>query len=560
MWRQESNPITKQPEYVWEGFENGIGDSPYTGISFMSGFNIKNYAKVGYSNIARSASTMTGGAPSEEIISTLQDPNNLSNLYSVTIAGVVRQSLNYGQTWNTNATSPAGITEATGMFIWGQYLHVIGGTGGNDHIYVIVIGSSGTTGAWTDMQDNPSGTGTAPIFNATAQNKQQNHYALYCTFDKKVYICNGNWVSSLTPGIAYNTGATVTYNPIANNTSYTWNETALKLNAVSAGSSSYTQMYANYLEQLQDKLLISQGNLILPWDRVSLHYDTPFPLSENIGKMININNIIYVFGGVPLFTAGNVIRSVVAGRGSIFYYNGFNGGYFRKIPDSLNISNFINEPEWLIGGLMSFQTKVFFGAIGGNGSPNFAGGVYSMDISSETQAIQYQTAPSPLTIETTASSTKLYTALYTTQNKLLNSNILNYSGGYTNTNGTTYAYDYTDQAGNREQGDLTTDIMQVGTKLNPNTFSQIEVRFRNPLAVGETVLVEARNYFNGNVGSNSTYTYTAPANSTELSFSCPVIMQANEELSIRLVTTPIADTSGGTGIPIKQIRLISNTK
>ena len=539
MWTLQQNPESGQPEYVFNGIENGIGDSPYTGIGLMSGLNIRNWAKTGYSNIALATSTMSGGAPSEEITYTIQDPTYLNCLYSVTIGGIVRQSVNSGATWTIvtaiSYDDSAGFGQ--GIFIWGQYLHIIS----QSNIYAIQINNTGTTGGWIRMADNAS---NATIFNLTSQNNQQGHYAHFSNTDKIVYICNGNYVASLAP---VTTGS---YDP-NNNATYTWNEKALLLPGVLQVSGIHTNIRAKWICDLQNNILIAFGNLIIPWDRTSLQYNTPFPFSESIGKMINVNNIIYCFGGVTTYTGGSIYRTVIAGRGNIYYYNGFNGGFLKKIPDSLS-SPFVNEPEWLIGGIMSFQNRVFFGAINNNGSPPQGGGVYSLDVSSESAAIQYQVAPSPLNIETTASSTFLYTALCATSNDLVSSTILNYSGSYINTNGTTYAYNYTDQSGNREQGVIETDVLQVGTNLLPKTFTTIEVRFRNPLSAGETVLVEARKNIFDNVSNSGTFTYTAPSNSTELSFTCPTIVQKNEEIQLRLVTTPIIN---GSGIPIKEIRI-----
>ena len=93
----------------------------------------------------------------------------------------------------------------------------------------------------------------------------------------------------------------------------------------------------------------------------------------------------------------------------------------------------------------------------------------------------------------------------------------------------------------------------MGSHLQSKTFNTIEVRFRNPLKATETVLVEVRNFFNGSVSSG--YIYTAPTNSTDLSFTCPALTQNNEEIAIRLVTTPLSDASNGTACPIKQIIL-----
>jgi hypothetical protein len=567
MWTQEQNPITGNLEYVFNGMENGIGDSPYTGIANMQGLNIKNYPKCAYSNISRTISTMTGGSSAEQVNYVVQDPDTLINLYSVTgftlngsTHGVVRQSIDAGKTWTIIPGQAFTTAEGNGLFIYGGYLHVIC----RARIYTIPITSTGATGStWIEMQDNA---GSTPIFSTTTQRNGQNHYALVgrdgisgTVTVNNIYICNGIYIASIIPS------SSTTYDP-GNKTTYNWNETALGLPTNGNG-------IATSLCELRTSLLISYGNLIVPWDRTSTSYDIPFPFPETIAKLINIENTIYCFGGVPTFFDSNGLASggndyngtyakwiagtvyynpVIMGRGNIYYYNGFSGGFLKKIPDQLAFP-FLNDQSWFIGGVMAFQNKLYFGAMNtnatSNNQPNSSqAGVYSLDISSETQAIQYSVAPSSLTIENTGNG--FYTALCSTNNLSINNNILSYAGGCTTIAGATwnYKYDYTNQSGLREIGYLETDILQPGTNQSPKTFSQIEVRFRNPLASAEVVTVYARSNFN--TSYTTTYTYTS--NTADLSFVCPVAIQSNEEIQIQLKTEPAAN---GSGVPIKEIRL-----
>lgn len=539
MWILEKNISTGEPEYVFSGMENGIGDSPYTGIASMIGFNIKNYPKVAYSNIARALSTQST-PPATQVNYIIQDPNNLTNLYSVTDLGVVRQSVNSGKTWTLTTAAPTAGDQGrgNGIFIYGGFLHVIRDL----NIDAIAINASGVTGAWTTMQNNAA---TAPIFSTTTQAVGQNHFSLVgrdgisgTVTVNNTYICNGKYIASLIPK------PNATYNP-ADQTTYTWNETALGLPTNSYG-------FATHLCELRTSLLITTGNLIVPWDRTSTSYDIPFPFTETVSKMVNINNIIYCFGGVPTANAASSYIPNIAGRGNIYYFNGFVGGIIKKIPDSL-AAPFVDDPEWIIGGVMVQLNRIYFGAINNNGGITVTGGgVYSLDVGSEGQAIQYQISPAPLNVEN-GNQEFLYTALCSSSDILVNSTILSYAGAYIDNINSVFRFNYTDQAGNRESAVLQTDILQVGTRLQNKTFNRIEIRFRNPLSIGETVDVFARKYFRGSTATNSSYTYTAGAGSTELSFTFPTIVQQNEEIQLMIITTPI---NNGSGVPIKEIRLI----
>ena len=551
MWTLEQNPVSGEPEYIFSGMESGIGDSPYAGISFMSGLDIKNSPKVAYSNIARAVSTMNFGLaqPAEQINYTIQDPQFLSNLYSVTCQGIVRQSVDAGKTW-TALSAPSGggkVRHGNGLFIYNSWLHVVG----DDSIDACAVDVTGTTGSWVTTMANVSFTKT--------QNYGQNHYSIVGR-DAIVYMCNGNYVASI-----ITTGA---YRPDLG-TGYTFNDTALGLPL----SGYYTGNYgvqATYLCELQTNLLVAYGNQIIPWDRTSTSYGIPFPFPEFIAKMININNTIYCFGGVPTYfnhsggdysgifssTNGDFYNPVASGRGNIYYYNGFSGDFLKSIPDHLaSTYPTSQEPKWLIGGISSYLNKIIFGAMDYNGNTyNGNTGVFSLDVSTQSQAIQYQVAPSPLTIKNAGG---FPTAICSTTNTLVNSNILSYSTGVTIQQGIAsggYYYNYTDQAGNREQGLIKTDILQIGTHLQNKTFNTIEVRFRNPLSAGETVQVYSYKYFGGSTSTSdqTNFTYTAPTASKELSFTCPTVVQNNEEIELYLITNPIQN---GSGIPIKEIIL-----
>ena len=553
-WALQQNSMTGEEEYVFSGFENGISDSPYAGISLMTGLDIKNSPKTAYSNPARAVANYNYQPPSEQINYIIQEPKWAKNLYSITASGKVRQSLDDGASWTLLTGNTTTSAHGNGMFIYKGYLHLITDLG-IDAIALDGGTGTGTTGSWINQFVTMS-QGVSLY-----QNVGQNHYAIVGR-DEIAYICNGNYIASIFEILGK------VYLP-SDNTTYTFSPEALGLPFATPDNS---LPHATYLCELRTSLLVAHGNYIIPWDRTSTSYDIPFPFPEVIAKMINVNNTIYCFGGVPVYFStydyngvlsqtGQPYNPVAAGRGNIYYYNGFSGDLLKTIPDHLAATYPAKqEPRWLIGGIASFNGKILFGAMDYNGTYLGRAGVYSLDVSTQSQAIQYQVAPSPLTIKNTGFPYIGFpTAICATNNISVNSNIISFATGVTITQGDAtggYRYQYTDQSGYREYGSIITDILQVGTHLQNKTFNTIEVRFRNPLYTGETVQIQSFKYFGGltNTSDQTIFTYTAPASSTELSFTCPIVVQNNEEIGLIIITSPVQSTSTS-GVPIKEIRL-----
>lgn len=103
----EPQPITGEPELVISGFENGIGDSPFTGHELILGVNVRNFETVGYSNYARALSVQPAGTTVAQVNYTVQDPSYLTNLYSLDVTGRVYYSTNSGKNWDIVASQPS---------------------------------------------------------------------------------------------------------------------------------------------------------------------------------------------------------------------------------------------------------------------------------------------------------------------------------------------------------------------------------------------------------------------------------------------------------------------
>lgn len=549
-WSQQKNPGTGNPELVFSGLEQGIGTSPQTGIEILAGINIKNYPSVGYSNIARANSTQPGGGVAYQVNYIVQDPQNINNLYAQGFDGVIYQSLNAGLTWTTVTAIGTSNNNGNGLVI------LLSNTSGgiynatyllacsDSDINAIQINASGTTGSWVTMQSNSSGVMFATA--APSGYRGYNHSGIASINVNQVtgtlsngqpviFFCNNSYISSL-QGV---TGQT--FDP-SNNGTYLWTEKNLLLPIVAGGVSTS-------LVELKGSLYVTVGNLIVPWDYQSVNYGVPFAYTEFIHKATVIDNIIYAFGGAPVYQShsGTVLTTTIAGRGYIYYYDGWSGGVLKKVPDHLT-GTF--DPTIYIGGTMRHLDKLWFSC-----TPTLSGvlsglGVMSIDINNQSYGAENAPAGA-LSIEN--SDGLFYNCLFSLNNTLVNSTTLSYAGAYTQIvagPSTNYIFDYTDQSGNREQGLIKTDIIKVGTNQDPKTFNQVEVRFMKPLIHNETVFVAIYNYFNHQV--TGSYTYTAPSGSTDLSFVFPVFSQSAEYIQVYVLTTPLQN---GSGVPIQEIIL-----
>jgi hypothetical protein len=552
-WEQNPNNENLN-DLVINGFEAGIGDSPEVGLQLLSGANIKNFPKVAYANVARANSLVTTAGIMTYII---QDPVYLNNFYAVDYSGNVYQSIGNntngygGKTWVVISGNSTTNAHGNGLIIWS-----IPGTGGPiNYLFVsrdnfldcIEVNVSGHTGSWTTLLSND---GSHYCFSLTYKPYGVNHNCLASVYSflngaPTLYFCNGQYLASLSAGLSG-------FNPSSSATSsYIWNETALVLPSSEGG-------IATSLAEMKNNIYTTIGNLIVPWDYTSSGYQFPFAFTEFVNKMIVIDNILYCFGGSYVDELGNawwegsanVLTPIIAGRGYIYYYDGWGGGVLKKIPDHLApaLTGFL-EPTFYIGGYMKHLNKLFFGVSSSFSIQSAGLGVMSVDMNNQAYGIESQPGGA-LSIEN--GYFNFYTALCSLNNVLVNGNTLSYVGNYYENSPTYYCFDYTDQLGNRENFEIRTDIIKVGTNQNPKTFSQCEIRLRSPLYTGETIYLSAYNYFASYAQEPTNPVYTAPANDTTVSIVVPIFLQASEYIQIRISASLVAN---GSGCPIQEIIL-----
>lgn len=279
------------------------------------------------------------------------------------------------------------------------------------------------------------------------------HRALAGT-DEVLYFCCDDAVGSII------VTAGETFDPTDSGT-YTVNDRALALPSFEK---------ATCLAQLGVTLLVGGvQNFVYPWNRIDTSFNYPLILPEyGVCCIVSTNSNAYIFAGQT---------------GNIYITNGANINMFKKIPDFL--TGVIN-PYFLWGWAMYWKNQLFFSFRAfSNASPSviiddFAG-VWSIDL--VTEAFRMTTSLS-------------YGSYLGNVKVLLPMGNIRPTGegilaGYIN--GATSGVDYTSASPyTNYEAVIDSDLIPVGTFLNPNTFSNIEFKLSRPMVSGEGVKISYR--------------------------------------------------------------------
>lgn len=508
-YKYEKNKNGDQ-DLVISGWEKGIADSPYNGFQMLQNLNISYQPGGVYLNISRDASTYTVSRPTKEPTYIVQDPTFPRNLYAVDLGGVVWQSVNGGVQWSIVASSPTGNAGGNGIAVWNSYLIVARG----DKLDAIAVTTGGATGpSWT----------TFATF-GTAAGQFSNHFALIAN-DTKLYFCNGNAIASLAQLTVFDPTSAPTFS---------YNDTALTLpfryynNTISTG-----------MCELGNNLLISAGNYVYPWDKNSPSYNIPIPFPEPIYKIYNINNFVYCFAGISLGTDYNVL-----GRGNIYLYNGYQPSLFKKMPDLSGSFTSGDTQNWYFGGVSVYYGKLLFGVRNnGTSSSGAFNGIYSLDSNA---VLNFEYTDS----EGTAAGTSLTTALCTTYGNS-GDTIQSFSSGWRD-DVSFFGFAITNQSGTcYSSGVIRTDLIPVGTTLQPTTYKQIELKFNQPLASGEGFSINGKaDISSSQVIIKNNY---ISLGGESVSYNFPMTLEKLKWLQIVVTLNGVAS---GSRCPLTEIRLI----
>lgn len=507
MYRYEKND-SGGTDLIFDGWEKGLGDSPYLGMTDISYGNISNVPGEVSVNFPLTTTTVSGGTmdkPLHKAVSYVEGTGTVDTYFILDANGQVF-STSDGTTWTYKGTVGSGgvyVEGQSGLTYWKGYLLIFWGT----KVYYTTDGTAPTD--WT----------TAATLGSLVTGVT--HYAIPAQ-DDAVYFCNGAAVGS----ILQNAGST--FNPATAST-YTFNRTALNLPSYDMAAS---------LAELNNMLLVGGSlNKIYPWDRLSPTFNQPLFTAERfIYRMVTMNTNTFIFTGHPV---------IPTGRGNVYITNGSQIDLFKKIPDAFvtigGTATNLQEPYWRFGDAMFHRNKLWFGAAAfGNKSGTVitdTGGVWCIDITTKT----ISRANSLSAGNTVIASVILPNDIGTTIAGLGyiaggSANNTIGSGGFMNRSTTTLA----------TAARVITDKVPVGTKLLPTTFEQIEVKLYTALVTGETLALVALT----DAGSTTVGTMTV---TDGLSVVFPATFQTSQWLQMQATLTP-TDTSP-TYIRLREIRL-----
>jgi hypothetical protein len=308
--------------------------------------------------------------------------------------------------------------------------------------------TSGTTGNITGLKST-AGSG--------------NSHESWLMPDGRIYFCDGPNV-----GKFYQTDLSGTTFDPANISSYTYSTFPL------LPLSDLAQCLA---PSGTNVLIGGAGNVIYTWNTTSNQISYPILLPEsNVVKMITVNTNTYAF---------------VGNRGRIYITNGAQANLFKKVPDHLS---YTVEPYFTWGGVCNLRNHLYFGISAtdnaGNRIPNY-GGVWGLDIDSKALRLANELSYGGNAGNATAlfgqgnPSSFALGGAYPSSNPLGSGLIIGWDNTYYGSvNGIDASSGSLYSGG---QSIIISDMIPIGTKLNPTTSSQLEFKLAAPLLAGEIV-------------------------------------------------------------------------
>lgn len=561
-YRIEKNQETGKPEIVIDGWENGLAASPYQGITSMLNLNIRYLPGAVYSNYKRQLNSAASGIGVLKYWT--QDPIS-GAYYIIDGAGKVWTSPNAFTAW-TQLTGNAGHTgQGQGLVVYKGYLFVFKATAidyysivgagwsfdwqtglqsathmglwGQDDILYFCNGSpvsagGSTIGSIKAVDDIITTLTVAPANGDTAATLT-NVWAL-SSGTYTIHFSDGEYrVATFTNGSAGITWTTalvsdspspavqidIPFLPTDAGT-FTYNPIAVTLPGF--------EQSATWLSELRSNLYIAAGKRLYPFDRSSVAAiaagvpsDIPVFIKENIVKVINILNILYVSAGV---------------KGNIYISNGYSISPWVKLPDSFFG---VIDPQIAWGDMMSHRNKLYVGACQSYPGTGGISGVFSIDLTSKLINFENQNSYGLITNTGTNGAPNVLIDLDQSTFDCYASGWYNgTSGGMDINNATIYTGGETV---------IETDLIPVGTFLNPKTFSNIEFKLDEPMSTSDSIQIYARQSF------SASYVLMGQTNSQAVisDVYTPLALQKSQWLQFKIVLT----SASGLFIRLREVRL-----
>lgn len=537
-------------EIVIDGFDKGIGDSPYGGLTDMRNVNIISVpgeASVAFATTQQSFSsasgtftvdtgteivTFSGGVLQANTAFTVTTSSALpsplvvnTTYYTLTTGNAVQISLTPGGAAINLATTGTG-TQSYSTINMGQPAYGCSESVSSTSVNYYVIDTNGR--AWGNILGAQT---WVYLNNTTLTGANGNgivawHGYLFVfrsgniDYISTTNILSNNWTYGWKSNLGstasntihdafigwqddhvyicsgqyidqfFQTSSATPFDP-TNAATYTWTPKSLTL--------PYTEV-SQCLTMLGSNLMIGGvRNLIYPWDRFSTGFGTPIALAENnIAKLVTVNTNTY---------------ALVGNRGRIYITNGSQGQLFKKLPDHLSGTV---EPRYTWGGLGSQRNQLYFGvsALSNAGTAlsanNMYGGLWAIDL--DTAALRRVN--------------ELSYATYAGIATVILSSLLNNTGyalfiGW-DSGASTYGIDFgTSNPYTGGQSIVVSDLIPVGTFLRKRTFEAIEYKLSMPLVSGETIQIKIGSNLNDYLNSTMTSAISQNSGTTTDSYVSP---------------------------------------
>lgn len=461
--------------------------------------------------------TGVGGITSGNWVSIAGSGHFLTNISARSITGGITQgdtSFNLTSAWDYSSGIYEVLINAGGQYVIGTFT--------NGQTLVTFTPPANATNASTTVDIH--------IFPQVAKpSAPYQHQAIIGLQDDVVYFCNGPAIGTIatTQDQFFNPQTFLTYE-------YNYAAQTLPITDV-----------ANWLTILSENLLIGGNIALYPWGAFAnpqqVGLGTPVPAPENISKMINILNNIYIF-------AGN--------KGNIYQSNGYSLSIFKKIPDS-----FLGtiDPNWVIGGVMFHRNKLYFGAYGvSQDSSTKVVGVFSLVLIGGSTQYSLESSGA-LTFESQNSFGSVPTSSNDATNVLIDLNYpsitpaatqadLYISAWYNNTVG---GVDYNDTTlWSNYEPSIQSDLIPCGTYLQATDFENVQFKLDRPMLNGDSIKL----YYRTNFTDSYTLIGTSTATSTFLPLSDNFNSNVNNAQWIQLMAT-FACAGTSSFLPLREIRL-----
>lgn len=427
-----------------------VAGTIYYAVADVTGLKATIYASYDQFNGPNSLITLTTTGSGVMTFSTL-NPTQFTGYTSDPRTGIYYLLDSSGQVWTITSTGnpPVLITgnilgQGQGIAVYKNFLFVFRAT------HVDAYGDlTQTSFTWTDKFSDLTSSG---------------HYAKWDQNENVLYFCNKSNVGSIsqTPAGSEGTLATYSDNPTALTLPLT--EVTSYLEEPSIDSPNGTLIYVG----------TSTSNLIYVWDKHSTGTLAPLVMPE-IGTyaMLNINKIVYILAGQ---------------RGNIYYTNGSTVVHFSSVP---KYSTNFPYPSFTWGGIMSLNNNFCFGTTNATGTANNSAGVWSITLAlgqllnSVAGAIRYKNQPStglrlPNVLIPLSDGLNFYCCSFNGTNGVVD--VLSSSSNVGS--GPTF-YSYNSNPAINQGSYLETEIIPIGTAINPKNLTVIEAKLDTPLTAGE---------------------------------------------------------------------------